>query len=115
MLHLTGHGQKVLVDNSDCEENLEVTREDIKVFSPVFHSKVHLQLSSLEPSVSISDLNDFLQGSSPLGSVTFRPSYFSAVSFLRERGKQLLPVSEISFESPVVKVTYFAYEIDLEG
>jgi hypothetical protein len=80
----------------------QITKEDLKIFSQVFHSKVHLTFTGIDRSVSIHNLNKFLRGPSPPGSVTIGGGHFER---LWESGKEYYPIKAITFKSPVLRLS----------
>jgi hypothetical protein len=96
---------RVTFDYNDFKKYEQITREDLKIFAQVFHSKVHLTFAGIDPSVSIHNLNEFLQGPLPPGSVTVGGGSFAPNEQLWLSGKDYYPIQAITFESPVLKLS----------
>jgi hypothetical protein len=94
-----------IFDYSDFKKYEQITREDLEILSQVFHSKVDLTFKGFDHSVTISDLSNFLQGPSPPGSVSVQSRHFAANKVPWKPVEEAFPVSEISFESPTLKLS----------
>jgi hypothetical protein len=94
-------------------EYQKCTREELEALSHVFHSKVHVSFESFEKSVSIFDLNRFLLGPSPPGSVSVGSHHFVPERFGPEQDD--FPAREITFESSALQLCLSGFSLSFSG